>query len=176
MSKSMNLNSLEEIEEITSRDAITRYDAAIVVLRPRTAGNDEIHEEPAIATHAFESRTRDTLAADGRGDLATHDGASSARPTSQAMSRAARAQRPPSVGQIIVAAIRAASAVTRQAHLRFRQRAEAATNYDTLRRLDDRTLHDIGFDRSEIGSSAAEVREEVEYANLRALSKPYRLK
>jgi uncharacterized protein YjiS (DUF1127 family) len=88
----------------------------------------------------------------------------------------APARRAASIGQIVVAAIRAASAVTRQAHLRFRQRAEAAANYDTLRRLDDRTLHDIGFDRSEIGWGAAEVREEVEYADLRALWKLYRLK
>jgi hypothetical protein len=40
--------------------------------------------------------------------------------------------------------------------------------YDALQQLDDHTLRDLGFDRNEIRSVAAEVTGEAEYTRVRA--------
>ena len=70
---------------------------------------------------------------------------------------------------IIVAAIHAVGAIARRAHARHRQRHEAKVIYDTLWDLDDRMLRDLGFDRSEITSVAAEVAGQAERTRVRAL-------
>jgi len=48
-----------------------------------------------------------------------------------------------------------------------RQRQDRAT-LRTLNSLDDRTLHDLGFHRSEIGSISAEIGGRAELSHLRA--------
>ena len=58
---------------------------------------------------------------------------------------------------IIVAAISTVVAFARRACAHHRQRQHAGAVYDALGELDDRTLHDLGLDRSEITSVAAEV-------------------
>jgi uncharacterized protein YjiS (DUF1127 family) len=54
-------------------------------------------------------------------------------------------------------ALRAGGAIARRAFARYRQRREAMATYDMLRGLDDRALHDLGVDRSELMSLAAEL-------------------
>jgi uncharacterized protein YjiS (DUF1127 family) len=81
---------------------------------------------------------------------------------------AARAHRSFTLGEIIVAAIQAAGAIARRAHARHRQRRQAMATCDALRRLDDRTLRDLGFDRSEIVSVAAEFDGDAERTRVRA--------
>jgi len=56
----------------------------------------------------------------------------------------------------LVTAARAALAWLRAVNARRRQRREAHAMYEALRGLDDRTVHDMGFTRSELGSVAAE--------------------
>ena len=73
------------------------------------------------------------------------------------------------LGKIIVAAIQTVGAIARRAHARHRQRHEAKVIYDNLWDLDDRMLRDLGFDRSEIKSVAAEVTGAAEYTRVRAL-------
>jgi uncharacterized protein YjiS (DUF1127 family) len=73
------------------------------------------------------------------------------------------------LGKIIVAAIQAVGAIARRAHARRRRRQEAKNIYDTLHQLDDRTLRDLGLDRSEIPSLAAEVTGGAEPTRVRAL-------
>jgi uncharacterized protein YjiS (DUF1127 family) len=84
-----------------------------------------------------------------------------------ARQRSARAYRSSTFGESIVAALRAAGAAVRRAHARYRQRREARAIYDALRHLDDRTLHDLGFDRSEIASVAAEATGAAERSRIR---------
>ena len=94
---------------------------------------------------------RKSLVANGFGDVATID------------------TRSFDLGRIIIAAIQAAGATARRAHARHRQRQEAKAIYDALWDLDDRTLRDLGFDRSEITSLAAEVTGRAEPTRVRAL-------
>lgn len=55
----------------------------------------------------------------------------------------------------LFAVFRAAGACVRRARERRQQRRQAWATYDALRRLDDRTLRDIGYHRSELASVAA---------------------
>ena len=83
--------------------------------------------------------------------------------------RFARARRPVGLGGIIVGAIRAVGAIARRVLTHYRQRRDARMVYDALRELDDRTLHDLGFDRSEITSVAAEATGEAEPTRARCV-------
>jgi GNAT superfamily N-acetyltransferase/uncharacterized protein YjiS (DUF1127 family) len=105
----------------------------------------------------------------GFGDVATTDVVSSARPTSYDLHRAAGARRSFSLGEIIVAVFQAAGAIARRAQARYRQRRQARAIRDALHQLDDRALRDLGFDRSEIASVAAEVTGEAERTRVRAI-------
>jgi len=109
------------------------------------------------------------LAANGFGDVATTNTASSARPTSYEMHHTVRAHHSFTLGTIIIAVIQAAGAIARRAHARHRQRRQAMATHHALRQFDDRMLRDLGFDRSEIRSVAAEVTGEAEYTRVRAL-------
>ena len=60
------------------------------------------------------------------------------------------------LGETIASAIVRAGAAMRRATARYRRWRRAAETYHSLRMLDDRTLHDLGFDRSEISSVAAD--------------------
>jgi uncharacterized protein YjiS (DUF1127 family) len=63
---------------------------------------------------------------------------------------------------------RAAGAFARRVRERLRQRAQARAAHSVLRRLDDRTLRDLGFFRSELSSVGAEVSGEAEVTRVRA--------
>jgi uncharacterized protein YjiS (DUF1127 family) len=169
MRNSTDLDSLAALEEVAPHGAITCSDTPIAILRRGPAGNDATCEDRAISTDELERRAQHARAANGLGDVATIDTPVSARPTSYELPQAARAHRSFILGEIIVAAIKAAGAIARRAHARHRQRRQARAIYDALRQLDDRTLHDLGFDRSEITSVAAEVTGEAEYTPVRAL-------
>jgi uncharacterized protein YjiS (DUF1127 family) len=104
----------------------------------------------------------------GFGDGAIID-APSAPPTSYELYHDARAHRSFTLGEIIIALMQALAAFARQSLARHRQRRRARSTYDALRQLDDRTLRDLGFDRSEIRSVAAEIAREVERTRVRTL-------
>jgi uncharacterized protein YjiS (DUF1127 family) len=166
---STDLNSLAALEEVAPRAAGTGGDTPLVFLRRWPAGNDPTCEDQAISGDRAEQSDWRTFAPRAFGDVATNDSASSAWPSSYEMYHAARAHRSFILGGIIVAAIRAAGAIARRVLARHRQRRQARAIYDVLRQLDDRMLRDLGFDRSEITSVAAEITGEAEYARVRAL-------
>jgi GNAT superfamily N-acetyltransferase/uncharacterized protein YjiS (DUF1127 family) len=96
-----------------------------------------------ISKDGVEPWAQHALAANGFGDVASTDTASSARPTSYQLHQAARAHRSLTLGKIIVAAIQAVGAIARRAHARHRQRRQERDIYGTLQQLDDRTLRDL---------------------------------
>jgi uncharacterized protein YjiS (DUF1127 family) len=173
MSKT-DLDSLAALEEVARCGVSTCSDAPAVNLQRGVAGNDAAYEDRAISRDDVEPWARHALAASGFGDVATNDTASPVRPTSYELHQAALAHRSFILGEIIVAAIRAVgaivSAIASRARARYRQRQQAKATYDALRQLDDRTLRDLGFDRSEIRSVAAEVTGEAERTRVRAIA------
>lgn len=92
-------------------------------------------------------------------------------PAGYGLHPAARARRSFELGQTLIAMVQAASASARRAHARFQQRRTAKAIYNSLRRLDDRTLLDLGIDRSEITSVAAEFAGQAESTRVRALER-----
>ena len=166
---STDLNSLAALEEVAPRTVSTRGDTPLVFLRREPAGNDPDCEDPAVSGDHAEQWDWRAFAPHASGDVAATDSASSARPASYEMYHAARAHRSFILGGIIVAAIRAAGASARRVLARHRQRRQARAIYDVLRQLDDRMLRDLGFDRSEMTSVAAEITGEAEYTRVRAL-------
>ena len=110
-------------------------------------------------------RRRDRVVGQGgtRGRRKVRATSKPAPPPFQSCHRAASCARRPSLvasfgpREIVVAAFRAGGAIARHAYVRYRQHQRARAVYDTLRELDDHTLRDMGFDRSEIRSVAAEL-------------------
>ena len=105
------------------------------------------------------------------GDLET--AVPSVPPSSPELQRAARAHLSFTLGEIVVEAFRAAGAVARRAYVRYRQHRRARAIHATLRELDDHTLRDLGLDRSEIRSVAAELTGEAERTRVRVLQSSY---
>ena len=169
MRKSTDLDSLAALEEVAPRSVSTCSDTPIVILRRGAAGNDAFCEDPVSSRDHAEQWDWRAFAPHGFGDVATTDTASSARPISCGLHQAARAYRSFTLGEIIVVVIQAVGAIARRAYARHRQRRQAKVTYDALCQLDDRTLRDLGFRRSEMRSVAAEVTGEAEYTRVRAL-------
>jgi uncharacterized protein YjiS (DUF1127 family) len=90
-------------------------------------------------------------------------------PTGYELQQAAGAARTQFMREVFIAVVHAVRAFAHRAYSRYRQRREAEAIYDALRQLDDRTLKDLGFDRSEIRSIAAESTWEAEHNRLRVL-------
>jgi uncharacterized protein YjiS (DUF1127 family) len=174
MRKATDLDSLATPEEATPRDAIKYGDTPIVIVQRAPACNDATCEDPPISKEDLEPWSQHALAANGFGDVTTTDTAWSARPSSYALHQAALAHRSFTLGEIIVEAIRAVGAIVgaiaSRALARYRQRRQARAIYDALRQLDDRTLHDLGFDRSELRSVVAEVTGKAERTRVRAIA------
>ena len=162
------------LEEVAARTMIKRSSAAVTVLRPETARNDDTLEEPASSREELDAWARHTFAANGFGD-APLTGGEPSQPNSSDLYLAARARRSFGLGEILVAMIGAVVGAARQAHARYRQFRVAADTYDTLRRLDDHELKDLGFDRSEIASVAAEAAGAAAHTRTRASRTTHRV-
>ncbi len=114
-----------------------------IVARLAPAGNDPALAEPPTASDEW--------------------------PTSYELYLAARAHRAFVLGEIAGAAVQALSSLARRLLARYQQHRRAAAARDALRALDDRTLHDIGLDRSEIASITAEAMGEAEPSRAQVL-------
>ncbi len=162
--KSTDSETLAALEEVAPCNAGTCSGRPTIVVQHGSDVND-----PAISEDDAEPCAPHSLAANGHGDLAITDTAPSARPTSYELYHAARAQRAFVLGESLITAIRAAAAIARRAYARHQQARRARAFYDALHQLDDRMLHDMGFDRSAIFSVAAEVAEAVESTRVGAI-------
>ncbi len=83
------------------------------------------------------------------------------------LEQAARAHRAGGVARIFAAALRSLSEVVGRAYAAWRRRGHAHGTYLVLRELDDRTLRDLGFHRSELRSVAAELAGEANRTRVR---------
>jgi uncharacterized protein YjiS (DUF1127 family) len=125
---------------------------------------------PEFASHEIAATARDPRNDDTydrrRGHCAdshrNHRCDSFAPPDSYDLYHAARRERSIIIGEAIARAIVAVGATVREAFARYRKRRQAAATYAMLRELDDHMLHDLGFDRRELSSAAAESAVEIE--------------
>jgi uncharacterized protein YjiS (DUF1127 family) len=119
------------------------------------AANDSAWENPASMRDA-DTWARHAAAANGFGDAPIPDTAPFPTPASYDHYRAARAVRSRVLGDMVAGGIQAVRAFARRSRARLRQRMATAATYDRLRELDDRTLRDLGIERGELRSIAAE--------------------
>jgi uncharacterized protein YjiS (DUF1127 family) len=83
-------------------------------------------------------------------------------PASYSLMRTARARRAQALSRLLLAAAHRVRDAVAQAWLNYRRRRHTRAIYSALADLDDRTLRDLGFHRSEIWSVAAEATGEAE--------------
>ena len=174
------MGNLTELDGLIAMDdlephGVSAYDnAPLAVSQNRRPGGDATREHPAINADDIEAWARHARGVNGLVGDAEAAGAPAAfaPPSAYGLHRAARIERAFTLAEIIAEMVWAVGTFARQAYARYRQRREASTLREALRRLDDRTLRDLGFDRSEIGSVVAEVTGEAERTRLRVVLAP----
>jgi len=171
--KSIDMTNVTTLGPVTRRDATVQRSAPTITVGRRVAGNDPTCDDPADSKREIEAWARRAQAANGFGDAATVDSATSVWPSSYELHQAARANRAFVLGEMLASAVRAVRVVLRSAYSRYRDYRQQSALYDTLSELDDRTLRDLGFDRSEIRSVAAEWAGEAEATRVRVLNTPH---
>lgn len=125
---------------------------------PRKAldrGPDQVPSAPPrneIEAHALRA-----LAANGFAGAALARTGTFAHLSHAALYQGARAHRSSLLARIGAATLQAAGAMARQMLAEWKRRRQTRDTYLALRALDARALRDLGFDRSEILSVAAEV-------------------
>ena len=119
------------------------------------ANDDSCVESPASA--AIEAWARHASAANGFADATWHSSESSTALASTGLQRRARTARAEAIAELIAASLASAWAAMDRAYARYCTYRMARETYRALRLLDDRTLRDLGYDRSEIESVAMEV-------------------
>ena len=119
------------------------------------AANDEwgVESPPGAAIEAW---ARHASAANGFGDAIGQSSDPSPSLRSTGIQRRARTARAEAFAEIIASSLASVWAALRRAYARYRTYRVARETYRALRLLDDRTLRDLGYDRSEIQSVAME--------------------
>jgi uncharacterized protein YjiS (DUF1127 family) len=165
------LDGLIAIDDLEPHGVRACDNAALDVWRNRRPGGDATGEHRAINVDDIEAWARHARGVNGlAGDA---EAGASAAPSSYELHRAARIDRAFTLAEIIAEMVWAVGAFVGQAYARHRQRRQASSLRDALRQLDDHTLRDLGFDRSEISSVVAEVTGEAERTRLRVVLAPY---
>ncbi len=162
--KSGARKDLAALEGVAPCEVRQCSDMTTIVVQHGSTGND-----PAMAENDARQRVSRARSTGGFGDAAFTDVTAFVPTAGYPLRQSARDHRAFVLRRIIVAAIRAAAAIARSAYVRHLTRRRARDIYTALHGLDDRTLRDLGFDRSEIGSVAAEAVGEAASARVLAI-------
>jgi uncharacterized protein YjiS (DUF1127 family) len=147
-------------------------DAFSADFRGSLPGNDDICGDAADPRdHIVPPELRSRVAA-ANGDIAATDAPGFGWLSAHEPYRDAHARRGVVMRTLALAAVQSVREFARDALARYRRRRQMRAIYDTLQGLDNRTLRDLGFHRSEIMSVAAEVVEEAERTRVRVLRMP----
>lgn len=137
------------------------FDAASLSMLRRIRGDvpaaneDACDDLPAVdVVEAWASRASGTS---GFHDAALALRRAPSRPTAHELHRNARVARSQAVAGIIAIAVESTHNAMSRAFASYRAHRDARETMRALRGLDDRTLHDLGYHRSEIESVAIEL-------------------
>jgi len=165
-------SSIEMKDPATPAPATPRItgNAPTYVARHAWAGNDSA---PASDRGALHGHYRGS-AADGQrvppSPPPVAEAVSTEWPTNHELYVAARSHRAFVLGEMLAAMVDEVAEAARRWSARYREHRRAAAAREALRELDDRTLHDIGLDRSEIASATAEWIGQAERSRLQLAS------
>jgi uncharacterized protein YjiS (DUF1127 family) len=124
--------------------------------RGAPAANDDCCVELS-ASSAIDGWARHASGANGFGDAAWQSSPSSLPVASTGIQRRARTARAQAIAELIATSLASVWAAMDRAYEWYCTYRIARETYRALRMLDDRTLRDLGYDRSEIESVATEV-------------------
>jgi uncharacterized protein YjiS (DUF1127 family) len=129
-----------------------------------------LHDEIAVdALTQIEAYARRAIAANGFGDASVGPTEQPLRLPSVQLYHCARAHRSRQLARIVGTTLRAVAAMARRMYVGWQRSRQAGATYVALHELDARTLRDLGFDRSEILSVAAEVAGNADSTRVRSV-------
>jgi uncharacterized protein YjiS (DUF1127 family) len=128
----------------------------------------------AVSSTRLDPWARHAFASNGFGG-ASLAGLAPDAPDGDALLHRAHADRSHAMADVLAAVWRAVRSLAQHAYASHQRRVRAREVYDTLRRLDDHMLHDLGLDRSELSSVAAEATGGAEHTRAQTMISTYGL-
>ena len=161
MRKSTGLDELTGLTELGPLGVQTWLDDSVVLAGSRLV------DDPMIVVDDVDAWARHAHASSGFGDTPVEETPRTERPWSGDVHAAARTQRAHTLVSALIAIAITAMRVVHDGWARYLRGRQARLACHALRQLDDRGLRDLGLDRSEISSIAAEFAGETPYARIR---------
>ena len=121
------------------------------------SGRDARRTDSAPARDAIEAYAMHAFAANGFGDANVGRAGQRLLQAGDRLDQGAAVPRSSRMARIVEATLRAVGAIARRIYSGWKRQKQASDTYFALRELDAHTLRDLGFDRSEIRSVAAEI-------------------
>ncbi len=148
---------------------IKRTYAPHTLVRFTAASNDAAYVTDRDRAAELDGWARRAAAANGFGDARAEAQAMPEGPDAYRRAIEARAARGASLAAVLGTLIAAMSAAAHRLYASWSRAKSARATYRALRELDTRTLHDLGLDRSEMRSVAAEIAGESDRTRVQAL-------
>ena len=146
---------------------IKRTYAPQMLARFTAASNDGAYATDRAAE--LDGWARRAATANGFGDARADAQVMPQGPDAYRLTLEARSERSASLAAILATLAAAVALAVRRLHASWSMARSARATYRALRQLDVRTLHDLGLDRSEMRSVAAEIAGESDRTRVQAL-------
>jgi uncharacterized protein YjiS (DUF1127 family) len=148
---------------------IKRTYATQTLARFTAASNDAAYASNRDRAAELDGWARRAASANGFGDGRADPQVMPQGPDADRLTIAARSARSASLAAILATLIAAIASAAQRLHTSWSMARSARATYRALRQLDARTLHDLGLDRSEMRSVAAEIAGEADRTRVQAL-------